>query len=650
MSTALHPADVFDLRFVRDARLAPSGDRIVCAVSATDRDLLTDSCALWTIDLGSGEQSALTDGDEFALAPRWSPDGSQIAYVDTRDGSAALMVRPAAGGPARRLSEPGRTVSGQPSWSPDGRRIVIAAGAPAPSQAEPVRIRRRIFRADGVGLIGTAPLGLDVIDVVDGRTESLVAPSDAVHCSAPRWSPSGDRILSLASFDDSGSSYHPRLRVVEVASGAVRDVLGDWGGCQAARWLADGERIVFVGMPAGPRAALHMNLWVVGADGVPECRTADVPAHVTSRVVHDMPVWDLGTSGGVIVTAGDHAYVTVQEGGSAGIWRIALTGAAGWERVVDGERTCLLLDGHPEAGLLYAGTDVLRPTELYLAAGDDDRQLTRLNDAVLASWPALRTEHLTFTAPDGLELEGWFVTRADADSAQPAVLNVHQGPYMCVGHAFRFDLHLLASHGIGVVYSNFRGSAGYGHEFMDAIGHDWGNAAFPDHMAAVDAAVESGLADPGRLGVWGASHGGFATCWIVGHTDRFAAAVAEAAVTDFATSYHTSDIPDFIAIQFGGRPDQVPELYHSRSPVTYAANCSTPILMLHYENDLRCPVNQAEAFHRAVLDGGGTSELVIMPGGSHIADSIGAPPLRLAQNEALLDWFARTLLPVPAPS
>jgi dipeptidyl aminopeptidase/acylaminoacyl peptidase len=645
MSTPLSPDDVFDLRFVRDARVAPAGDRVICAVSATDRDRLTDSCALWMIDLGSGEHEVLTGGDEFAMTPRWSPDGRHVAYVDTR--AAALMVRPADGGPARRLSEDGRVVSGPPDWSPDGRRLVVAAGAPARSAAEPVRTTRRIFRADGVGFIGTAPLGLDVVDVAERRTESLVAPTDAFHCSAPRWSPAGDRILFQASFD--ATSYHPRLRTVDVESGAVRDVLGSWGGCQVAAWLEDGERIAFVGVPAGPRVNLHMNLYVVGADGVPQCRTPDFPAHVTCRVVHDMPVWDVAPTG-LTVTADDAAYVTVQQGGSAGIWRIALTGAPDRERVLDGERTCLLLDHHPAAGLLFAGTDVASPTELYLADGEHERRLTRLNDDVLASWPRLRTEHLAFSAPDGLELEGWFVTRADAEGAQPAVLNVHQGPYMCVGHAFRFDLHLLASHGIAVLYSNFRGSAGYGQEFMDAIGHDWGTAAFPDHMAAVDAAVASGLADPDRLGVWGASHGGFATCWIVGHTDRFAAAVAEAAVTDFAISYYTNDIPDFVETQFGGRPDQVPQLYHSRSPVTYAVGCTTPILMLHYANDLRCPVNQAEAFHRAVLDGGGTSELVIMPGGSHIADSTGEPPLRLAQNEALLDWFARNLLPVPAHS
>jgi dipeptidyl aminopeptidase/acylaminoacyl peptidase len=202
---------------------------------------------------------------------------------------------------------------------------------------------------------------------------------------------------------------------------------------------------------------------------------------------------------------------------------------------------------------------------------------------------------------------------------------------------------MLAAHGIAVVFANFRGSYGYGEQFAQAIMGDWGGLGFPDHMAAVDRVIELGLADAKRLGVWGHSHGGFATCWLVGHTERFRAAVAEAAVTDIATAYYVCDAPDYRSHDIGGKPHEIPDVYRARSPLTYAHRCKTPTLVLHGEQDLRCPIAGAESFHRALLDAGCVSEMVRMPQASHLGDSIGPPQTRVAQNIALLDWFQRFL-------
>ncbi len=645
MTVGLDPADLFDLRFVRDARLSPDGRQAVYAVSSTDRAELTETCVLRIIDLVTGDTRLLTGEDGHVSCPRWSPDGSLIAYVEKAEDASSLMVVPAAGGPPRRLGSPGRVVAGAPSWSPDGRRLAVAAGTPAAADRHVIRVTRRVFRAEGVGLLDTRPLGIDIVDVDGGGARTLVEEPEVFHCTEPRWSPRGDRVLFLASFDPgSAMSYFPQLRTVDVSSGAVRDVLGAWGGCRAAEWLPDGHRIAFLGAVAGDRSIPNMDLWVVGDDGVPGLRSTDNPGLVGCRAIQDMPIWDLILSGGLVVVSGDHAYVTVQSGGEAGIWKVSLDGPPDQRQLVGGERTCIVLDGRPDTGPLFVATDMLHPTELHLAPeSGEERRLTSLNDKVLDGWPPLRSEHLRFSAHDGLALEGWFLTREDSAGPQPTVLNLHQGPYTSVGHAFRFDLHLLASNGFSVMFANFRGSTGYGQEFMDAIGDDWGNAGFPDHLTTIDTAIERGLADPDRLGVWGASHGGFATSWVVGHTGRFAAAVAEAAITDFTSAYYTCDIPDVYIRQFGGRPHEVPDLYRARSPLTFASNCTTPILMLHCEGDVRCPLNQAEAFHRAVLDAGGVSEIAVIRGGNHLADAMGVPSVRLAQNEALLDWFVRHL-------
>jgi dipeptidyl aminopeptidase/acylaminoacyl peptidase len=286
------------------------------------------------------------------------------------------------------------------------------------------------------------------------------------------------------------------------------------------------------------------------------------------------------------------------------------------------------------------------PPELCTATlnGGAEVQLTKLNEAVLAHWPKFITEPFSFQSTDGTRIEAWFMASQTSQRRPlPTVLFIHGGPYIATGYAFRYDFLLLASHGIGVLFANFRGSAGYGEAFARAIMGNWGECGYPDHLSATEAAIARGLADRERLGVWGPSHGGFATCWIVGHTDRFKAAVAEAAVTNFETVYYLTDAPEGFRRELGGLPHETPDAYRARSPLTYAHRCTTPTLLIHGEQDLRCPISEAEQFYRALKDSGCIVELVRIPACSHMGDSLGPLSARRAQNEALLSWFQRHL-------
>lgn len=640
----LDPDDALDLKFLRDARLSPDGRKVVYAVSSSDRSERTDACVLWLLDLDTGDRHALTDEAVVSASPRWSPDGSMIAYFQAAPLPALMVLAVETGAPARSLTAPGDLVVGAPSWSPDGRRLAVAAGTMLQDDETILRASSHVYRAEGFGVLDLMSLGVWVIDLEDETRRTLVEGSARFQCTDPKWSPRGDRILFMANFDEDSAlpGGFPTLRCVDVETGRIDDVLGSWGGCQAADWLPDGERIAFVGAPANWRVMTNMDLWVVGDGGVPERRTPEGPWHVGPRIYQDGPIWDLVMSSGLVVEESGRASITVQRGGAVEIWDVALEGPIDHTPVITGERSCILLDTDPTAGRLFVATDMLHPTDLFLA-GESERQLTALNEDVLAGWPVVDVQHLNIAAHDGRDFEGWFLREQHADAPLPTVMHVHGGPYTAVGHAFRFDFHLLASNGMGVVFSNFRGSAGYGQEHMDAIGNDWGNAGFPDHMATIDTAIARGLAHENMLGVWGASHGGFATSWIVGHTNRFIAAVAEASVTDWVLLYYTSDVPDAWKIQHGGNPREVADVMRERSPLTYAHHCTTPILMLHCQGDLRCPPTQAEVFQRAVLDAGCVSELAMIRGGSHIADAMGPAPIRVAQDYAVLDWFERFL-------
>jgi len=279
--------------------------------------------------------------------------------------------------------------------------------------------------------------------------------------------------------------------------------------------------------------------------------------------------------------------------------------------------------------LLLARTDFGYPFELFVG----DVRLTRLNESLVG------IEIEEFKSG---EIDVWSIAAEGASRPLPTVLFVHGGPYIATGRAFRYDFFMLAAHGFRVLFGNFRGSAGYGEEFARAIMGDWGSA-LPDHIGIVDEAIARGLTDPARVGVWGASHGGFATCWLVCQTSRFKAAVAEAAVTNFFTAYYLSDAPEGFARELGGRPDEIPDVYRARSPITYARNCKTPTLLIHGEEDLRCPIAEAEQFLRALQDAGCVTELVRIPGASHLGDSLGPVAARRAQNGALLGWFLEYL-------
>jgi dipeptidyl aminopeptidase/acylaminoacyl peptidase len=467
-------------------------------------------------------------------------------------------------------------------------------------------------------------------------------------CSQPEWSPGGQHILYLARDAvipfDNGSQ---RLKTLDVETGAATEVLGKGWYVESARWVPGGDGIVAAAAKDSSLTIPTLSLWHVDpAGGDAELRTPTLEGHIGFRLNHDMPARELSIYNGITVPDRATAFITVQNRGNAEIWRVGLRGSIDVAPVVRGERACIVLDAR-RAGdaLLYATTDLQTPFELALASleGHHERQLTTLNSAVLDRWPRARVEPFSFTSADGLRIDAWFMSLAHREPRVPTVLFIHAGPYLATGNAFRFDFHHLVSHGYGVLFANFRGSAGYGESFVRAIAGDWGARAYPDHMGAVDAAIERDYADRERLGVWGPSHGGFATCWLVGHSNRFRAAVAEAAITHFSTLYYLTDVPETFRRELGGRPHEIPDVYRSRSPLTYAHRCTTPTMLLHGENDLRSPIGEAEQFYRALQDAGCPTELFPIPSCSHIGDSVGPLSARRAQNEALLSWFQRHL-------
>ena len=658
------PEDLFQLKFLQDGQLSPDGKTVAYAVSHVDagkeaETLAEEYAAIWLLSLETGESRQLTAGLARDANPQWSPDGKQIAFLSTRGDKPQIYLIPVDGGEAWALTAMPLGVGDGPAWSPDGKYIAFTS-TPAtepPDPTKPYRVTRHIYRFDGVGYLDNVVQDIYIVSVEGGEPKRLT--EDDCHNSQPVWSPKAETLanqeilFSAAMFPDS-HRVHPVLKVVNL-DGEVRELVGDWGYANSAAWTPDGKQIVFIGNPLGLPDGSNENLWITDGQGdEPECRTAGLTFQVGGEVDADMPIGSLMLPRILITKDGQTAFVQVQDGGTLQIYRVALSGPESWAPVVAGERSCMPL-GMDDGRLLFAVSTLDNPVDLFIADvdGSNERQLTHLNADLLAEWDLPTVEHLSFPSTplragpgsDGVQVEGWIIKPSIGTAPYPTILYIHGGPHIGCGHMYSFDFQMLAGAGYAVLFINYRGSTGYGDEFSTKIIGDYGNLDYKDLMAGVDFAIEKGIADPDRLGCCGLSYGGYMACWIVGQTDRFKAAVPENPVTNWVTIYGVSDAGVWLTPEeLGGLPHEIPEVYQRCSPITYAHRCTTPTLLVQGEHDYRCPPEQSEQFYAVLKASGCVVEMLRFPNSPHGGAIEGAPIVRRAQNEALLDWMNRYVL------
>jgi dipeptidyl aminopeptidase/acylaminoacyl peptidase len=298
-------------------------------------------------------------------------------------------------------------------------------------------------------------------------------------------------------------------------------------------------------------------------------------------------------------------------------------------------------------GLAFLAGDASHPFELFLADADggNERQLTDHNRAFVAEVALAPVAEMRFPSQaDDLELQGWLMTPPGYATGSgvklPLILQIHGGPHAMYGHALFHEMQLMAARGYAVLFTNPRGSAGYGERFTTCTRGKWGEADAPDVLGALDAVVARGDVDPARLGVTGGSYGGYLTNWLIGHSDRFKAAVTQRCVSNFHSMYGTSDIGfDFGEHEFGGTPWADTDLLLRHSPISYVERMTTPLLILHSEADLRCPIEQAEQLFVALKRLDREVRFVRFPEEDHNLSRSGTPSRRLARLHHLVGWF-----------
>jgi dipeptidyl aminopeptidase/acylaminoacyl peptidase len=645
--------DLFGLRVAGDPQMRPDGGAI--AYVRTTYDIMQDRGrrSIWLVDPQTGAQTPLVVDEADNLTPRWSPDGSRLAYVSaSAGGSPQLYVRWMASGRSARVA----TLEESPNdiaWSPDGRTLAfsmltvdegkpLAPPLPRPEGAhwaDPLKVIDRItYRADGAGYLKPGYRHLFVVSADGGQPRQLTFGK--FDEGGPISFTADGRHVLFSTNRASNWERDPQESEVYQASvvdGTLTRLTNRVGPDQAPAVSPDGSKIAYVGFDDQRRRGYeNQRLYVMDRDG----RNSRVLTGGLDRSV-GTPQW---------APDGRSLYVDYADKGITKVARVTLDGSM--ETVATGlgggslDRPYAGGEFSVGRGGLIAFTqgagDI--PADIAIVRGGKTQRLTRLNDDLFTGKTLARVEPLpTISSYDKQPVDAWIMTPPNFDPSRkyPLILEIHGGPFSAYGPVFSTDNQLYAQAGYVVVYSNPRGSTSYGEAFANEIDRNYPSHDYDDLMSVVDAAVAKGFVDPNRLYVTGGSGGGALTAWIVGKTDRFKAAAAQKPVINWTSQVLTVDGYTFMAdYWFGKMPWEDPQGYWARSPLSLVGAVKTPTLVVVGEQDYRTPPSESEQFFQALQLRGVPTALVRVPGASH-GGLTARPSQSAAKAQAIVAWFER---------
>lgn len=644
----MQPEDVYDLVGVSDPRISPDGRMCAYVLTSIDRESSKYRSAVWMVPVdGSEPPRRFTFGTTRDAAPRWAPDGGRLAFVSNRDNekAAQLYVIPIEGGEAVKLTDLKESVE-EPTWSPDGTKIAFASRVRDDAYDEeddrkraPRHITQLRFKAESIGWTFDRRKHIFVVPSDGSAEQKQLTDGNFEHVS-PSWSPDGRRIaFASARHRDWDIGSASDIYVVGVRGGRPQKLTSTDGGCGQPSWSPDGRRIAYTYNPGLFDSPRHSQIAVIDVNTRRRrVLTSALDRNCAPFMMAREPIW-----------AGDDVFFVAEDGGTNPIYRVSTRRSSEPQLVRRGRWTLTGYDVAAGVGVHVRSQSTSLP-ELYFR----DRRLTRHGETFVESVRLTEPERFTATSADGSKVDAW-IMRPDGfqrGRRYPVLLNIHGGPFTQYGEGFFDEFGVYTGAGYVVVYSNPRGSSGYSESWGRAIcgpvngrGPGWGTRDYEDLMAVTDEALRRfDLCDPKRLGVMGGSYGGFMTSWIVGHTDRFKAAISERAVNSFYNEHGSSDIGWLLHKAYTGAfLHEDTDEYLLQSPLSYADRIRTPLLILHSENDLRCPIDQAEQLFTILRLLKRDVEFVRFPAESHELTRSGSPRHRVQRFEIILDWLERKL-------
>jgi dipeptidyl aminopeptidase/acylaminoacyl peptidase len=650
--------DLFGVREVHDPQITANGQFIAYTVTSTSLKEDKNLTQIWMIPTAGGDAIPMTAADEGSEHPRWSPDGKSLAFLSSRkdadgeDGKTQVYLLNRQGGEAQRLTETIQDVDDF-AWSPDGNRLVLILRDPSPEELEaavpkgkeedaadkptsgkkskaqrPWVIDRLYFKEDTVGYLERRRTHLYVFDI-SSKSMKQVSSGD-YDDSQPAWSPDGKSLAfaSNRSKPDPDATYAVNIWVVSAnttdkGSNPVQVTTG-LGGDHEPAWSPDGKWIAF-STQLDPKlfeyGTKHIAV-VPATGGQPKVLTSELDRNsITPRFTED----------------GRSIYFLADDDGTQNLAEVS---------VADGKITRpiagrLFVDGYSAAkdGTLAAAISTMeRPYELFTAIGGKATRLSRVNDAWLANLKLSQGEYVSFKSKDGTIVHGYMYKPIDYKPGvkYPTILRPHGGPVWAYYAEFQDLAQLLAANGYVVLFPNPRGSSGYGQDYCKAIFAAWGDKDYQDDIAFVDYAIAQGIADPDKLGVGGWSYGGISTDFIIGHTNRFKAAISGAGAAEFTSMWgHDEYVRDYITEL--GLPWERREVWDRVAPLWHVKDILTPTMFVGGNIDWNVPVLGGEQMYQSLKALGRDTLLVVYPDEYH---EFKTPSHIKDLNERYLAWYA----------
>jgi len=655
MKHTITSEDIYQLNFVSSPQMSPKGDKIIYVNKRTDKK---DQCYysnIQQIHIPSKSDTAFTEkGKHQDVMPRISPNGRQLVFVRIKKGVTSLRSISMYGGESKELTTLPQGDVNEIKFSPDGKQIAVLFAklkSEIPIEKdkpkEPVcRDTERLFyRLDGHGFIDEEPNQIYLLRASGGSMKKL---TDVKHGVAQFvWSPDGSEI-TFTTVDHDILEMHmdeEDIFVIKLDDKHISKLSKPAGPVSFLIYSPDASMIYFGG---------HFNphySW--GADNT-DIHALDLETGKIKNLTEKLDrTTDMLTLGDITpsfvpqtpIIKNDKMFFTISSEGANPLYSVDLkTGEL--ESVLEGPECIVSYSASADANDIAIHLAQLeRPDEIWHLALTEEKHLTRVsfaNDKYL--------DKLNFKTPEVMrvkvkeaEIMAWLQLPPDFDSKKkyPLILNIHGGPRTQYGYTWFHEMHTFAASGFVVVYSNPRGSQGYGKAFADAITGKWGHPALDDVLAVVDAVIEKGYIDDKRLYVTGGSYGGYMTNWAVTQTNRFRAAVTQRSICDLGTFFGTSDIGWDLVDEFKGTPWEKPEVYEKWSPLTYLKNIDTPLMIIHSENDLRCPMEQAERLYAPLKYMGKDVRLIRFPESSHGLSRGGRPDRRIKRLDLMIEWFEK---------
>jgi dipeptidyl aminopeptidase/acylaminoacyl peptidase len=657
---ALEPKDLFRMQWAIDPQIRKDGTQIAYARSAND--IMTDrqSQSLWLIDTATGAQTPLATGPGWHASPRWSPDGSRIAYLETgADGRTQILIHWMRGESASitNLVEAPSDIT----WSPDGKQIAFIMLGPEAGPTigkplvkppgaqwgdQPLVIDSMNFRADGQGLDQHGFRHLYVMSVDGGGAPRQLTSGPFSDAGPLAWSPDGKWIFFAGNHDKDWNrepedwARHTAMTLsiyrLNLADGNLLQLSHAVGPYHAPAVSPDGKLVAFLGYDDKHVGNQNVRLNVMDTDG----KNQRIIGESLDRSLSDCQ-W---------AADGHSLYIEYVDQGITKVARMSLNGRieplASDLALVMGSSQLPYSGGEftvsSKGAVAYTGGGADHLPEVYLARDGKAQRLTDLNSELLTEVSIGKLSSLPVkSSTDGRSIDAWELLPPNFDPAKkyPLILEIHGGPYASYGPTFSADYQFYAAAGYIVVYGNPRGSTSYGEEFANLIYNNYPSHDYDDLVSIVDAAIQKGGVDPDNLFVTGSSGGGVLTSWIVGKTHRFRAAVTQRPVINWTSWLLTTDMGAFGArYWFKQMPWDDQETYWKHSPLALVGNVTTPTMVLVGLNDLRTTVGEAEQYYQALQLRHVPTELYEIPGAAHV---VIRPSQLAAQSTAIVEWFGR---------